>query len=61
MGRGPGTRARLRLSRRHRKRHQLYSPEFFRAKLLAKRVTENLRRWAADEPLLGMVDVAAGY
>lgn len=29
--------------------------------LLAKRITENLRRWAAREPLLGLVDPAAGY
>lgn len=29
--------------------------------LLANRVTENLRRWAAAEPLLGLVDPAAGY
>ena len=31
------------------------------APLLAKRVAENLRRWAAGEPLLGLVDPAAGY
>ncbi|MFP5372869.1 MAG: NAD(P)-dependent oxidoreductase [Actinomycetes bacterium] len=31
------------------------------APLLANRVSENLRRWAAGEPLLGLVDVAAGY
>ena len=31
------------------------------ATLLAYRVTENLRRWAAREPLLGIVDAAAGY
>jgi len=29
--------------------------------LLANRVTENLRRWAAQQPLLGPVDAAAGY
>ena len=29
--------------------------------LLANRVTENLRRWAAQQPLLGLVDAAAGY
>ncbi len=29
--------------------------------LLAARVTENVRRWAAGETLLGPVDVAAGY
>jgi phosphoglycerate dehydrogenase-like enzyme len=31
------------------------------APLLANRVTENLRRWAAQQPLLGLVDAAAGY
>jgi phosphoglycerate dehydrogenase-like enzyme len=29
--------------------------------LLARRVTENVRRFAQDEPLLGLVDLAAGY
>ena len=29
--------------------------------LLAGRVSENVRRWLAGEPLLGAVDVAAGY
>ncbi|MEY2467937.1 MAG: hypothetical protein QOF21_635 [Actinomycetota bacterium] len=29
--------------------------------LLAKRVTDNLRRYAAGEPLVGLVDLAAGY
>ncbi len=29
--------------------------------LLAKRVTDNLRRYAADQPLAGLVDLAAGY
>jgi phosphoglycerate dehydrogenase-like enzyme len=29
--------------------------------LLAARITENLRRWQAGEPLLGLVDPAAGY
>lgn len=29
--------------------------------LLARRVTANVRRFAADEPLLGLVDLAAGY
>jgi phosphoglycerate dehydrogenase-like enzyme len=29
--------------------------------LLARRITENIRRWSADEPLLGLVDPAAGY
>ncbi|MBA2610256.1 MAG: hydroxyacid dehydrogenase [Actinobacteria bacterium] len=29
--------------------------------LLAKRVTENLRRYAAGEPLVGLVDLDAGY
>jgi phosphoglycerate dehydrogenase-like enzyme len=29
--------------------------------LLCHRVTENLRRWAASEPLLGTVDPVAGY
>ena len=29
--------------------------------LLAKRVTENLRRYAAGEPLIGLVDLDAGY
>ena len=29
--------------------------------LLSARVTENLRRWAAGEPLLGPVDVDLGY
>jgi phosphoglycerate dehydrogenase-like enzyme len=29
--------------------------------LLAKRVTENLRRYAAGEPLIGLVDLNAGY
>ena len=29
--------------------------------LLAKRVTDNLRRYAAGEPLIGLVDLDAGY
>jgi phosphoglycerate dehydrogenase-like enzyme len=29
--------------------------------LLSARVTENVRRWAAAEPLLGLVDPVAGY
>jgi phosphoglycerate dehydrogenase-like enzyme len=29
--------------------------------LLSARVTENVRRWAAGEPLVGLVDPAAGY
>ena len=29
--------------------------------LLARRITENLRRFAAGEPLLGLVDPDAGY
>ena len=29
--------------------------------LLARRITDNVRRVAADEPMLGLVDVAAGY
>ena len=29
--------------------------------VLSRRVTENLRRWAAGEPLLGMVDADLGY
>jgi phosphoglycerate dehydrogenase-like enzyme len=29
--------------------------------LLARRITENVRRWAASEPMLGLVDPAAGY
>jgi phosphoglycerate dehydrogenase-like enzyme len=29
--------------------------------LLSARVTENVRRWTAGEPLLGLVDPAAGY
>jgi phosphoglycerate dehydrogenase-like enzyme len=29
--------------------------------LLSARVTENVRRWAAGEPLIGLVDPAAGY
>ena len=29
--------------------------------LLARRITENVRRWAASEPLLGLVDPASGY
>jgi hypothetical protein len=28
---------------------------------LAERITENMRRRAAGEPLLGVVDVDAGY
>lgn len=31
------------------------------ATLLGNRVTENLRRWTAQQPLLGLVDAAAGY
>lgn len=29
--------------------------------LLARRITDNVRRFSADEPLLGLVDLAAGY
>ena len=29
--------------------------------LLARRTAENVRRWAAGEPLLGQVDVKLGY
>jgi D-3-phosphoglycerate dehydrogenase len=29
--------------------------------LLAARVTENVRRWSAGEPLLGLVDPTLGY
>ena len=29
--------------------------------LLAARITENVRRWTAGEPLIGLVDPAAGY
>jgi len=29
--------------------------------LLAERITENVRRWIAGEPLVGLVDPAAGY
>jgi hypothetical protein len=29
--------------------------------LLAARITENVRRWAAGEPLLGLVDPDLGY
>jgi phosphoglycerate dehydrogenase-like enzyme len=29
--------------------------------LLSARVTENVRRWAAGQPLIGLVDPAAGY
>jgi phosphoglycerate dehydrogenase-like enzyme len=29
--------------------------------LLTARITENVRRWAAGEPLLGPVDPALGY
>ena len=29
--------------------------------LLGARVTENVRRWRAGEPLIGLVDPAAGY
>ena len=29
--------------------------------LLEQRVAENVRRYCADEPLLGLVDVKAGY
>ena len=29
--------------------------------LLARRITENVRRWGSDEPLLGLVDPALGY
>ena len=31
------------------------------APLLAARITENIRRWGAGEPLLGLVDTALGY
>jgi hypothetical protein len=30
-------------------------------RLLAARVGDNVRRFAAGEPLLGVVDLAAGY
>lgn len=36
------------------------TPEMGRP-LIAQRVEENVRRWIADAPLLGPVDVAAGY
>lgn len=29
--------------------------------LLSRRITDNVRRWIAGEPLLGLVDLAAGY
>ena len=29
--------------------------------LIAERVRDNVARWAADEPLLGLVDVTLGY
>jgi phosphoglycerate dehydrogenase-like enzyme len=29
--------------------------------LLAERTTENIRRWVADEPLVGLVDTSLGY
>ncbi|MEY2461607.1 MAG: hypothetical protein QOG30_3437, partial [Acidimicrobiaceae bacterium] len=29
--------------------------------LLAARIAENVRRWSADETLLGLVDPALGY
>ena len=31
------------------------------APLLAARITENLRRWIAGEPLIGLVDPTLGY
>lgn len=36
------------------------TPEMARP-LLANRVTDNLRRWAAGDALLGIIDIAAGY
>ena len=29
--------------------------------LLAARITENVRRWASSEPLIGLVDPSLGY
>jgi hypothetical protein len=29
--------------------------------LLAARITENVRRWASGEPLIGLVDPSLGY
>jgi phosphoglycerate dehydrogenase-like enzyme len=29
--------------------------------LLSRRITDNVRRWIAGEPLLGLVDLTAGY
>jgi phosphoglycerate dehydrogenase-like enzyme len=40
--------------------HTANTPEMGRP-LLARRVSENLRRWSAGEPLLGPVDVELGY
>ena len=40
--------------------HVCSTPEMS-APLLANRFTENLRRWAAQQPLLGLVAAAAGY
>jgi phosphoglycerate dehydrogenase-like enzyme len=40
--------------------HTANTPEMA-VPLLAARVTENVRRWAAGEPLVGPVDPAAGY
>ena len=40
--------------------HTANTPEMGRP-LLARRVEENIRRYASDQPLLGPVDVALGY
>ena len=40
--------------------HVANTPEMA-APLLADRIKQNLRRWSAGEPLLGLVDGAAGY
>lgn len=40
--------------------HTANTPEMGRP-LLARRVTENVQRWAAGRPLLGLVDPALGY
>jgi phosphoglycerate dehydrogenase-like enzyme len=40
--------------------HTANTPEMA-VPLLAARVTDNVRRWAAGEPLVGPVDPAAGY
>lgn len=37
------------------------NPSQISTPLLAQRVTDNVRRFVADEPLLGLVDLGAGY